>query len=159
MTKKFSYKENTCWWCSKYADSGEHRHKKTDVKRIFGKNFEGDPIMLRGDKQLLLQGPNSNHLKFKKFLCGNCNNSNSQPFDRAYDKFITYIESNYEKLLIQRVINFKDIFESDYIQNKNNLIRYYLKVFCCRLASNHIYIDPVLIDFLKRNKSTKLYLL
>lgn len=84
-------KKPLCWWCGKPADSREHRHKKSDVKFIFGDKFEGEPVIIKDKSPTTVQGPNSSLLKFDTVLCQVCNNSRSQPFDRAYSRFVDYV--------------------------------------------------------------------
>ncbi|HBS86252.1 MAG TPA: hypothetical protein DEA97_06835 [Bacteroidales bacterium] len=148
MIKIQPYDEEKCWWCGNKANSQEHRHKKSDVKHIFGNRFEGEPVVIRDNHQRNLQGPDSKLLKFKKVLCKDCNNRRSQPFDRAYDLFVEYVLKNYDKILINRIIDFSDLKQNDRIELKHNVFRYLTKVFCCRLASNNISIEPYLIEFL-----------
>lgn len=152
MIKIQQYKEEICWWCGKQADSQEHRHKKSDVKHIFGNKFEGEPIIIRDNNQKEVQGPDSKLLKFEKVLCQDCNNNRSQPFDRAYDLFVRYVLNNYNEILDKRIIDFNDIVKTDTINFKYNVFRYFTKVFCCRLASNNISIKPELIEFLDYKK-------
>ena len=67
---------------------------------IYGIILVGKRILLteQNGKEIQLQGPNSTKLKFEKVMCEKCNNTTSQPFDRAYDKFISYVLNNYELL-------------------------------------------------------------
>lgn len=155
MIKIQQYKQERCWWCEKQANSQEHRHKKSDVKYIFGKKFEGEPVIIRDNYQKEVQGPDSKLLKFNKVLCQDCNNSRSQPFDRAYDLFVRYVLENYNEILDRRIIDFNDIVKTDTVNFKHNVFRYFTKVFCCRLASNNISIVPELIEFLDYEKPIK----
>ena len=148
MIKRQSHNEESCWWCNGLADSQEHRHKKSDVKNIFGSGFESEPVIIKDHHQKSVQGPNSKLLKFPKVLCQDCNNSRSQPFDRAYDLFISYVLNNYHNILSKGLLDFNDIVQVDVENFKQNVFRYYTKAFCCRLAANNISIEPKLIDFL-----------
>lgn len=152
MIKIQPYKEGRCWWCGKRANSQEHRHKKSDVKHIFGNKFEGEPVIIRDNYQKEVQGPDSKLLKFEKVLCQDCNNRRSQPFDRAYDLFVSYVLENYDEILDKRIIDLNDIVKTDAINFKHNIFRYLTKVFCCRLASNNITIGSELIEFLNYEK-------
>ncbi|NOQ25285.1 MAG: hypothetical protein GQ564_07975 [Bacteroidales bacterium] len=146
------YREGECWWCGKPANSKEHRHKKSDIKHIFGNRFESEPVLIRGNHKKTIQGPDSKLLKFEKVLCQNCNNSRSQPFDRSYDLFINYVLENYELILDKKNINLVNIVNSDTIGFKHNIFRYLTKIFCCRLATNNIIIEPKLVEFLNYAK-------
>jgi hypothetical protein len=76
------------------ADSREHRHKASDLRREFGRaEYQArDVILARSDgrPEELLRGPNASVAKFSNNFCARCNNERSQPFDRAYDTFIEW---------------------------------------------------------------------
>ncbi|MBE9467889.1 MAG: hypothetical protein IMY72_06140 [Bacteroidetes bacterium] len=148
MIKQISQESKKCWWCGSDANSGEHRHKKSDLKRIFGKKFEGKPVIIKNNKIIEIQGPNSKLLKFKKVLCKKCNNEVSQPFDKAYDRFISYIETNRDLIIKSEKIDFTKIFETNALECKKNVFRYYIKHIACRLATNNYSIEPEIIDYL-----------
>ena len=93
----------TCWICGSAATSSEHKIKKSDLIRVHGrgKEFaEASLNYLRGDDSVvILQGPDSKWVKWPDVLCAQCNNSRTQPFDRAYDKFIEYAVNSTRKLI------------------------------------------------------------
>ncbi|MDW3652749.1 MAG: hypothetical protein R8P61_37065 [Bacteroidia bacterium] len=151
MIQKTEYK-NICWWCGSKADSREHTHKKTDFKRVFGNPPYPEvdqPIkaLTKGGYRNI-QGPNSKEIKFKPVLCKKCNNERSQSLDLAYDKFINWVETNTNQIIENETIDFKLIFGNDYLEDKLNVLRYYTKHFCCRLAENSISISREIINFL-----------
>lgn len=153
MIKILYNNKEICWWCGKQADSKEHRHKKSDVKFLFGNKLEGLPVIIRNDNKVDVQGPNSRFLKFPKVLYQNCNNKRSQPFDRAYDSFIKYVLKNYEEILEKRILDFSCIEKNNTLEFKQNVLRYLTKSFCCRLASNNFSIEPNIIEFLDYKKT------
>jgi hypothetical protein len=144
----------TCWWCAEKADSKEHRFKKSDIIREFGKGpfDKGAIIKILDDYKIengqQIQGPNSIHLKFRNSLCKKCNNDRSQKFDIAYDKFISFIKSREETIFIERHVNLKNIYGGNWKQEFNNLLRYFIKNISCRLAENEIKIEKNTIEFL-----------
>jgi hypothetical protein len=142
--------ENKCWLCGNIADSQEHKHKKTDIKRLYGIDFEKKefPYLDAKNGAQIIQGLNSQLLKYKKVICQKCNNERSQPFDRAYDTFITYIDANIKDLIQTQEIDFSDIFPENTMQNKFYVLKYYLKHFCCLLAQNNLTIQNDIIDFI-----------
>lgn len=146
---------DNCWWCGNLATSREHRHKKTDIIEVFGKELGGDAIILKDNKTIDIQGPKSKLLKFPKVLCHDCNTRKSQSFDYSYDKFIKYIQANCDHLINTGQINFSEIFPDNTIEQKLNVLRYYVKHICCRLASNNISINRDIIDFLNGTSNLK----
>lgn len=102
-----------CWWCGNAADSKEHRYKKADITRLFGKGpYKGQDALSRfvEGKERPVQGPNSRELMFRANLCGKCNNERSQPFDLAYDQFIAHLEANTPSILTSKQLQFSAIF-------------------------------------------------
>jgi hypothetical protein len=83
-----------CWICNKIADSAEHRIKKSDLVSLHGSgSYKGENalFLVREGKQTPIQGPNSKVVKYRKNLCSTCNNSYTQPFDKAYECFVDYL--------------------------------------------------------------------
>lgn len=130
--------------------------QKIWCKRIFGEFSESEPVLIKKDKSFNLQGPDSKAIKFGKVLCSDCNNSTSKPFDLAYEKFQSSISSNYEKILETGVIDFGEITNVNSLGFKLNVLRYLVKSFCCRLAENQIFIDPLVLEFLNGNQKLSL---
>lgn len=156
MIQRHAYGQQ-CWWCGDAADSQEHRYRKTDIARLFGDGpYKGTDALLRvvGEKEKrLVQGPKSKELVFKANLCQKCNNERSQPFDRAYDQFIGHIEDNTASILAVKQIQFSIIFGSGWHADRENVIRYYVKHICCRLAEAGVLVDPRVIKYLDGNSS------
>lgn len=132
----------TCWWCGKTGDSGEHKLKKSDVKRMFDEKVStqpvwrfsgnaGDPSSDQGKK---VQGPNSVELKFPKILCRECNNARSQEFDEAYALFSQYWCDNRDRLLEVRELDLREVYPDDWQNQAILLAKYLLKHVGCRLA-------------------------
>lgn len=146
-----------CWWCGNLADSQEHLHKKTDFKRVFKEppyDEDNQPMrVISNIEQRIIQGPNSKEIKFSKVLCKKCNNARSQQFDKAYDKFIEWVEKNTLQIIDKEIIDFSLIFGSNWLEEKKNVLKYYIKHFCCRLAENNVSISDEIIDFIEGRKN------
>jgi hypothetical protein len=159
MIEFYDYK-NHCWWCGNEADSAEHKYKQTDLKREFGKvPYKGRKEIVRGisGKLRKILGPNSKEVKFKKNICQNCNNNKSQSFDSEYEKFTKYIKNHENEIISKRQFIFSEIYGDSWADCRANLLRYYVKHICCRLASNNIFIRNEIINFL--NGTSKLFFL
>lgn len=150
----------TCWWCGNKSGSGEHKFKQTDLKREFEELFKvGDIVKTLGgfdlDSAQLIQGPDSDLVKFdRNIFCQNCNTSRSQKMDRAYDKFMEYINKEENTIFETHSIDLIEIYGSTFEYDFGNLLRYYTKNICCRLAELEISIAPEILDFL--NEKIKL---
>jgi hypothetical protein len=137
-----------CWICGKLADSAEHKIKKSDIVRIHGTGSykNGEVLLHQKESFTPIQGSNSKLVKYNKILCSDCNNSFSQPFDKAYDRFIDYICENKALVLKRRFVNFQEVYGDNFADEQRNLYKYFVKSFGCRLAH---YGDPIPVDLPK----------
>lgn len=141
-------RKKKCCICGSIADSGEHRMKNTDLKAISSQKDE--LCLLRDNKLIPLQSTNSKFIK-AVVLCKNCNNHKTQPFDKAYEEFIKYINKNKKEIIHKRFINLSNVFEKNMEQEQTNLYKYLVKSFVCRLAYFNHPIPQDLIDLLDKD--------
>jgi hypothetical protein len=130
------FRPGRCWICDRPARTAEHRLKKSDLVRAYGRGpYKGEagPVHVRDGKQTAIQGPGSRHLKYANSLCEHCNSTFSQPFDRAYEGFIAWIFANEERVLQRRMIDFAEVYGSEFEIAQRNLYFYLAKSFGCRL--------------------------
>ena len=139
-----------CWICGEQADSREHKIKKSDIISKYGKGtYKGsDELHIYEENKdgRMIRGANSTLLKYDNILCSYCNNTKTQPFDKAYEKFIAYINKN--SILHKRFINFYDIYKDDFKKEQLNLYKYFVKSFGCRLAHIKCPIPQDMVDLL-----------
>ena len=131
--------KNKCWICLRPADSSEHRIKKSDMIRAFGRGgYKGEyaPVHIREDVHTDIQGPNSKTLKYSKSLCRYCNSTRTQPLDRAYDCFMDWVMDNEALVLDKRVIDFHDVYGSRMEVGQRNLFQYFAKSLGCKIVSS-----------------------
>ncbi len=144
--------KNLCWWCNSPANSKEHKFKKTDFVRIYGKgpykDSETRPNLISPSGFKFIQGPGSNHIKFDNSLCSECNTTKSQPFDQAYDFFMEFFVKNVGIILEKETVDLREVYGTNWVQEKKNLLRYFVKHICCRVASFSFQIDPQIIKFM-----------
>ncbi len=148
----------TCWWCDAgTANSAEHKFKRSDLARDFGRGaFLADgglaEVSGRDNQVRRIQGPSSRRLKFLPVLCARCNNTRSQPFDRAYDCFIEWVMSHEIRVLTERKIDLEDVFGPQWRPQTDDVRRYFVKHVGCRLAEcaqrYKVYVGADLIAFL-----------
>ena len=142
-----------CWICGNIADSKEHGIKKSNFKTLFGTTGpykgESELCLVREDRILPLQSADSKYLKFN-VLCKNCNNTKTQPFDKAYEKFIIYIDTYEKEILHKRFIDFSDIYGENWEDGQRNLYKYLVKSFGSRLARFNHPIPQDMIDLLDK---------
>ena len=100
---------------------------------MHGKQFQGNLVRTWTNEIRLAQGPNSNTLKYPKSLCHYCNTTLSQPYDRAFDRFREYTIANEQQLCAERIIDFQDIYGSDFDIQELHLFRYFAKQLGCKI--------------------------
>src|SRR3954469_21907422 len=129
-----------CYWCQERdADSREHKFKRSDLIREHGRGelrAGRTLVAYRGEKTSEHRSTKNDALKFSPSLCSYCNNTRSQPFDRAYDRFIEWIVDNEEKVLADRVVDLEGALGSDWMEVAEDVFRYFVKHICCRLAES-----------------------
>lgn len=146
----------SCWWCGSAADSREHKFKRTDIERAFGRGPYRDGRTLvkqgYGHWPSEMTGSKSKVFKFEPMICANCNGVRSQPFDKAYDQFMDYLFDNEAAVLRSGQVDLRGVYEREWESNSLDLARYFAKHICCRLANvaehREIRLDTRLIDFL-----------
>ena len=152
-----------CWWCANKADSREHRFKKSDIVREFGRGSfdKGEVVKTAGDfdvdNGLPIQGPNSTYLKFPKNICQKCNSESSQSFDICYDKFMTYLKENEEFIFESKVVNLRTVFGDNWATDYNSLIKYFVKNISTRFADAGVKIEQEIIEFLNGDRELQFF--
>jgi len=145
-----------CWICNNEAKTGEHKFKSSDLKRLYGKQFDDSLIIKLDNDELKLQGPNSNLVKHNSPICQKCNNDLTSPHDKAYDKFIIESTKSFEKLCKTKAINVIDIYGDNWKTELRNLYKYFAKQIGCRVAQfKGIDYPKSLSDFILNNKEIK----
>jgi hypothetical protein len=135
-----------CWWCAGVADSREHRHKASVLRRMWGQ--EGLYLGRSGEDLYTLRSWRSDAVKFGKVLCQNCNNVRSQPFDKAYDVYADFIQSNAARLTRARSIDWREVYGADWQEASRLLGCYAVKNFGCWIAESGFAPSRVLATFL-----------
>lgn len=119
-----------CWWCGALADSREHKYKRSDLVREFGRPpYHGERTLSRlsGDDRHHASGPNSPIFQFPASMCSGCNGTRSQPFDTAWDQLTAYLAANEESILASRSIDLEDVFGRDWQAHALHAGRYVVK--------------------------------
>jgi hypothetical protein len=143
--------DRRCWICGAVADSAEHRIKKKDLIRAYGKgpyNRSTGPLHVRGGKLTPIQGPSSKRIKYAAALCHRCNTTATQPYDKAYDRFISWVFENEELVLRRRLINFADVYGLKFEVSQLDLFKYCVKSFGSRLIDAGAKVPADLVELL-----------
>ncbi len=135
-----------CWWCDGVADSREHRHKASILRRMW--SDEGLYLGRDGEDLYTLRSWRSDAVKFGKVLCQDCNNVRSQPFDKAYDVYAEFIQDNTTRLNRARSMNWREVYGADWEESARLLGCYAVKSFGCWLAESGFAPSEVFATFL-----------
>lgn len=146
----------TCWWCGSAANSREHKFKRTDIEREFGRGpyRDGQTLVKHSYDQRPtdVTGSKSKVFKFELSMCARCNGERSQPFDAAYDQFMDYLSENEAAVLESGEVDLRVVFGAEWETTRLDLARYFVKHICCRLVNvaehREVSLDARLIEFL-----------
>lgn len=141
-----SDQEGTCWWCGAIADSREHRHKASVLRKMWGADglYLGRP----GASPYRLNSSKSSAVKFGRTLCRSCNNVKSQSFDLAYDTYAAYVQANHPDLAHVGRIDWRDVFGAGWEAQARDLGCYFVKNLGCWFAQDGFQPPSVFADFL-----------
>lgn len=147
------YKDQSgvCWWCGSVADSKEHKYKKTDLRRM---DTEGGLVWTndRGFTEIKSLRK-SKEVLFGTVLCQRCNDTRSQPFDRAYDTYADFVSETLDRLWSADVIRLDQVYGDDWERQAKNLARYFGKHFGCLLADSGFAPPDTLRRFMSGDDS------
>lgn len=135
-----------CWWCGGIANSREHRHKASMLRKMWGS--EGLYLGREGQELYTIPSWRSQAVKFGKTICQTCNNARSQPFDAAYDTYAQFIQSNAMRLTRARSIDWGEVYGTDWEVPTRFLGCYAVKQFGCWIAENGFKPSSVFAAFL-----------
>jgi hypothetical protein len=134
--------------CGSRADTREHVFKKSALESFFGAGpYRGDNgvVHVKNGKAKHVQGPDSERAKYTKILCAKCNNVRSQPFDRAFDRFVKYFRQNDKNIVCERFIDFEQVYRERWPEEQTNLFKYFVKSLGCRIADAGLSVPRDLV--------------
>lgn len=115
---------------------------KGTYQRVVKRDFDNS-------RKNIIQGANSDFIKYCDNLCAKCNNEKTQPYDHAYDDFADYIRSNFGQLKRTLTLSTDLIFGKKVAKKKQQeLFRYFIKAFGCQLNDKGIQVPQDLRDTL-----------
>jgi hypothetical protein len=143
-----------CWICGAPANSREHKFKRSDLIRTFGRDDKWDVHhFIEAKQRQLSKGSKSKRVKYARVICDKCNSARSQPWDIAYETFIKYVFEHERLILGRRFINLYEVFGDDNaVESCPALYKYFVKVFGCRLANDGFAVPPHLVTLLSESE-------
>jgi hypothetical protein len=132
-----------CWICGSPATSGEHATKRTDLRSVFGAVAQAHPLF-----QHRMTAPNrkvgsldARALKLPARLCGYCNNTRTQPHDRAWEKLSAALRLRSPVVAPGDHVRTNRIFPCGTAREMLNVHLYFVKLFGCHIEGNNIRLD------------------
>jgi hypothetical protein len=122
-----------CWICGAKGDSGEHKAKRSDLKLEFGSVSQKAPLYLNdaNNSNRAVGSLKSDHLKWPKFMCSQCNNALTQRYDDAWSQFLYKLKNRHPTLSPQDKFRTNKIFNYDTNRHMVDLQLYFVKAFGC----------------------------
>lgn len=133
-----------CWICGgNEANTSEHRIKASDLRLIFGKISPEKPLFIHNDKKInqKIKSVKSDRLKSYESICSKCNNELTQPYDKAWEKFSSFINSNHRVICSGKKIYLRKIFPGSVTRSMLYIHLYFVKLFGCIIIEKQIPID------------------
>jgi len=65
------------------------------------------------------------------------------------------LKNNESHIWSSKQFKLSTVYGSNWLKERDNLVKYYVKHICCRLASDKVFIKPEIIDFLDGNSNLK----
>lgn len=144
---------DSCWWCGAPATTEEHRIKASTLRRVArlqdGTVAAGKVFKKSSDYEGTLHSLNKGtQIRWRKNLCSDCNSSKSQPFDRAYDEFESFLVEHLDEAAEWERLDWRAVYGADWHEKARNLARYFGKQLGCMMASHQLPVPTDLVAFL-----------
>lgn len=127
-----------CWLCCSPADSGKHIFKARALRRIFNRDGYAPndlPFYFREEGYERIRDPKSERMKYPNLICTRCNNDAASDFDRAYDRLSDWFATQQNNYAMTE-IDFREVFDKNYVGRIDALRRYRAKALGCRLLAS-----------------------
>lgn len=125
-----------CWICNKNeANSGEHKFKSSLIRDMHGRQFSEEIVFSSNSEEQKIYGINSKIVKFPKIIYEYCNNTLTSRYDKAFDKLIRWSNANYRELRSNQFIDFEQVYGSEWVEQKKDLLKYIAKHAGCKIVT------------------------
>lgn len=132
-----------CWICGDNAMTREHRTKRSDLRDVFGTPTQAEPLYLHNAKtrNRPIRSLNAKVLKSPSLICASCNNTRTQPHDRAWERMSKSLRTRIQANALGAVVRANRIFQRDTAREMRNVHLYFVKLFGCHVLEGAIPID------------------
>lgn len=132
-----------CWICGNDGTTGEHKSKRSDMRAVFGKPTQTEPLYLhdRKNRNRRIGSLDNKRLKSNARLCPKCNNERSQPYDRAWEYMSNKLRIQQPPIVAGSSIRANKIFTYNTRVHMVEVHLFFVKLFGCHIAEANIPID------------------
>lgn len=127
-----------CWICGESADTGEHLVKVSDLKSVFGKVTQANPLRMHSEaeRNVPVKGYRAQFLKSDAKICAHCNNERTQPHDKAWEKLSTFLRARERVLRTGEKIKLSKVFPGSVKKSMLYVHLYFVKLFGCYIEES-----------------------
>jgi len=139
-----------CWICgAEEAATREHMAKASDLKALFGKPSQSEPLFFSASdrtgtpirRNLHVGSLKSDTLKFEHRICLTCNSARTQPYDYAWEHCSGELRAAMPRLLARGVFRANWLFPYDTRRAMCHVHLYFTKLLGCLVVDDEIPID------------------
>jgi hypothetical protein len=138
--------DGQCWVCGSTDLSSEHKFKRSDLRSMGA----GDLFWTDGQSFQQLRSTNDKRARFRvNNLCKRCNNERSQPADRAWQQFSTFVAGNWARLGSVAALDMAQVYGAVDADNGSLLLRQYVvRHLGCRISEAGFAVPDDLRNYL-----------
>lgn len=130
-----------CWICGNPATTREHSAKRSDITAVFQDISQVRPVHFRsGHRSTAIGSADHPLLRWKSQLCAHCNNTLTQPYDRAWEGTSAFLRSK-GKLVPKSCISLKPALPQNTTRRLLHLHLYFVKQLGCYLRDENLSFD------------------
>jgi len=117
--------------------------KRSDLRGVFHTATQDKPLYLHNakEKNLPIRSLNAKALKSPGLICAYCNNTRTQPHDRAWERLSKCLRERIQANSLGTVVRANRIFKYDTAWEMSNVHLYFVKLFGCHILAADIPID------------------
>lgn len=134
-----------CWICGSAGPmSKEHRHKKSDLRAVFGDVSPGSGIFWHdsaGLKNVRVPSLNARRLKVDAPMCAMCNNTRTQPHDQAWETLSDALRKTLPQRSMPSCVRVRSLIPHETRETLLNVHLFFAKMLGCFIVEEDAPLD------------------